>query len=197
MEPLSLKLLGRPEVSCGGQLLRFHFRKEQALLFYLATEGGLHPREKLAALLWPEGREESSRASLRNALYGLRKTLKESTGHEHLRAERDSAAVGLDLESGVELDLSLLKAASDATRLPAEARDGEIRRLLEDLRTAAATYSGEFLEGLFLDDAPDFEYWVTLERERWLRHAEVVFNRLSGLELRAGEVGAAVATAER
>jgi len=196
VEPLSLKLLGRPEVSCGGQLLRFHFRKEQALLFYLATEGGLHPREKLAALLWPEGREESSRASLRNALYGLRKTLKGATGQEHLRVARDSA-IGLDLESGVELDLSLLKAASDATRPLVEAPEGEKRSVLEELRTAAATYGGEFLEGLSLDDAPDFEYWVTLERERWLRHAEVVFNRLSGLELRAGEVGAAVATAER
>ena len=58
MEPLILKLLGRPEVSCGGQPLRFRSRKELALLFYLATEGGLHPREKLATLFWPEAGED-------------------------------------------------------------------------------------------------------------------------------------------
>ena len=53
MEPLILRLLGRPEVSRGGQPLEFRSRREQALLYYLAAEGGMHPREKLAALLWP------------------------------------------------------------------------------------------------------------------------------------------------
>jgi tetratricopeptide (TPR) repeat protein len=53
------------------------------------------------------------------------------------------------------------------------------------------------LEGFSLGDAPDFEYWVSLERERWLRRSEAVFDRLSGLELGSGEVGAAVAAAER
>jgi hypothetical protein len=57
LEPLILRLLGLPEVSCGRQFLRFRSRKELALVFYLATEGGLHPREKLAALLWPEAGE--------------------------------------------------------------------------------------------------------------------------------------------
>jgi DNA-binding SARP family transcriptional activator len=199
VEALILRLLGRPEASRKGRPLEFRSRREQALLFYLATEGGLHPREKLAALFWPESGEARSRAALRNALYGLRRALREGAeeGASFLRSGRDSAAVGLDLTSGVELDLHLLKAASDATRLPVGAPGSESRSVLEDLRTAAATYRGEFLEGLSLDDAPDFEYWVTLERERWLRHAEAVFDRLSRLELEAGEVEAAVATAGR
>ena len=195
MEPLILRLLGRPEVSCGGQFLRFRSRKELALLFYLATEGGLHPREKLAALFWPESGEDQSRASLRNALYGLRKTLKDSTGQERLRAARDSAAVGLDFGSGVEIDLRLLDEVSASPLV--EAVDGENRSVLEELRAAAAAYRGEFLEGFSLDDAPDFDYWVALERERWLRRSEAVFDRLSRLELGSGEVEAAVATAER
>jgi predicted ATPase/DNA-binding SARP family transcriptional activator len=195
VEPLILRLLGRPEVSCGGQFLRFRSRKELALLFYLATEGGLHPREKLAALFWPESGEDQSRASLRNALYGLRTTLKDRTGQEHLCVARDSAAVGLDPGSGVEIDLRQLDAVS--ARPPVEAPDGETRSVLEELRAAAAAYRGEFLEGFSLDNAPDFDYWVALERERWLRRVEAVFDRLSGLELESGEVGAGVATAER
>jgi len=195
VEPLILRLLGRPEVSCGGQLLRFRSRKELALLFYLATEGGLHPREKLAALFWPESGEDQSRASLRNALYGLRKTLKDSTGQEHLRVARDSAAVSLDLGSGVEIDLGLLDAVF--ARPLVEAPDSESRSALEELRAAAAAYRGEFLEGFSLDGAPDVDYWVGLERERWRRRSEAIFDRLSRLELGSGEVGAAVATAER
>jgi DNA-binding SARP family transcriptional activator/predicted ATPase len=193
LEPLILRLLGRPEVSCGRQFLRFRSRKELALLFYLATEGGLHPREKLAALLWPEAGEDQSRASLRNALYGLRKTLKDGTGRDHLRAERD-AAVGLDLGSGVDLDLRLLDAVSAR---PVAVVPNEDLSVFEELRAAAAAYRGEFLEGFSLDGATDFEYWVSLERERWLRRSEAIFDRLSRLELGSGEVRAAVATAER
>jgi DNA-binding SARP family transcriptional activator len=195
VKPLILRLLGRPKVSCRGQFLRFRSRKEIALLFYLATEGAPHPREKLAALFWPESGEDQSRASLRNALYGLRKTLKKGTGQEYLRVARDSAAVGLDLGSDVEIDLRLLDAVS--ARPLVERPDGENRSLLEELRAAAAAYRGEFLEGFSLDDTPDFDYWVGLERERSRRRVEAVFDRLSGLELRAGEVEAAVATAER
>ena len=55
---------------------------------------------------------------------------------------RDSA-IGLALASGVELDL--LKAASNATRLPAEAPDTVLRKFLEELRAAAAAYRGEIL----------------------------------------------------
>jgi DNA-binding SARP family transcriptional activator/tetratricopeptide (TPR) repeat protein len=194
VEPLRLGLLGRPQVSCGGRPLEFRSRKELALLLYLAAEGGLQPREKLAALFWPESREKSDRAALRNALYGLRKTLRESTGVEYLRVGRDSA-IGLDFASSVELDLTLLEEAS--ARPPVEAPGGELRSSLEDLREVAASYRGEFLEDFSLDDAPDFEYWVGLEREGWRRRIGAVFDRLSGLELAGGEVGEAIATSGR
>ena len=195
---LRLKLLGPPVVSCKERPLKFRSRKELALLLYLAAEGSLQRREKLAALFWPESREESSRAALRNALYGLRKTLRDSTGADHLHVGRDST-IGLDFASGVELDLGLLEAAS--TRPPAEAPGGEpgdeFRGVLEELRAAAKAYRGEFLEGFSLDDAPDFDFWVGLEREGWRRRIGAVFDRLSGLELAAGEVGEAIATAGR
>ena len=112
-------------------------------------------------------------AALRNTFSGLRKALREGAeeGTSYLRAGR-GAAIGLDLASDVELDLSLLRATSDATRLPVEASDSELRDALEELRAAAAAYRGEFLEGFSLDDAPDFEYWAGLEREGWRRCAE-------------------------
>jgi DNA-binding SARP family transcriptional activator len=199
---LRLRLLGRPVVSRGERALKFRSRKELALLLYLATEGSPQRREKLAALFWPESRDESSRAALRNALYGLRKTLRESTGADHLRVGRDST-IGLDFASGVELDLGLLEAAPTRppAGLPVEAPGGEpgdeFWGVLEELRTAAEAYRGEFLEGFSLDDAPDFDYWVGLEREGWRRRIGAVLDRLSGLELAAGEVSGAIATAGR
>jgi len=77
-EPLSLRLLGRPEVSIEGRPpLRFGTKKSLALLCHLAAEGGRHPRRELAELLWPMSDERHARTDLRSALAKLRKTLGE------------------------------------------------------------------------------------------------------------------------
>ncbi len=159
---LHLKLLGPPEASRGGKPLEFRSRREQGLLFYLAAEGGMHSREKLGELLWPESQE--GRAALRNALSGLRRTLRGddewleegayiATGRGH--------TVGFDLSPGVELDLRILEAASGPVPL---GDTGDKRRAgFDALKVAAEAYRGEFLEGFSLDDAPDFEYWAGVE----------------------------------
>jgi DNA-binding SARP family transcriptional activator len=54
MGQLRLAVLGTPEVFLGGSRLTFALRKAQALLLYLAVEGGMHPRSKLATFLWPD-----------------------------------------------------------------------------------------------------------------------------------------------
>ncbi len=54
MSVLRLNVLGPPEAFHDGSRLTFALRKAQALLLYLAVEGGLHSRSKLAALLWPD-----------------------------------------------------------------------------------------------------------------------------------------------
>ena len=52
MSLLRLAVLGPPQVFHEGRRLSFALRKAQALLLYLAVEGGMHSRSKLAALLW-------------------------------------------------------------------------------------------------------------------------------------------------
>src|SRR5215207_4843169 len=80
---LSLRLLGPPETSIEeGRPLRFGTKKRLALLCYLATEGGRHPRRELAELLWPESEERRARTDLRSALAKLRKTLGEESAHD-------------------------------------------------------------------------------------------------------------------
>ena len=189
---LHLKLLGPPEASRGGKSLEFRSRREQGLLFNLATEGGIHSREKLAELLWPESRE--GRAALRNALSGLRRMLQANNRGAYITTGRGQA-VGFDPSPGAELDLRVLEAASGPVR--PGGMDEERQAALDTLKAAAEAYRGEFLEGFSLDDAPDFEYWAGVERERWRRRAEAVFDRLSALQLEAGEIEGAIATAER
>ncbi|PYN06912.1 MAG: alpha/beta hydrolase, partial [Candidatus Rokuibacteriota bacterium] len=59
-----------------GSAIALPTRKSQALLAYLALPvGRAHPRDKLAALLWGGMREESARASLRQALFAIRRAL--------------------------------------------------------------------------------------------------------------------------
>src|SRR5437867_5922356 len=90
---LRLAVLGTPEIFHDGSRLTFALRKAQALLLYLAVEGGMHSRSKLAALLWPDSEPADARKTLRNALTLLRTLLADadtSPAHPgHLLAEQD------------------------------------------------------------------------------------------------------------
>src|SRR5215510_280251 len=80
MAKLSLTLLGGFQARLDpGPALALPTRKTQALLAYLALPlGQAHPRDKLASLLWGGIREESARASLRQALFVVRKALQDA-----------------------------------------------------------------------------------------------------------------------
>jgi DNA-binding SARP family transcriptional activator len=51
---LRLAVLGPREVFRDSSRLTFPLRKAQALLLYLAVEGDMHSRSKLAVFLWPD-----------------------------------------------------------------------------------------------------------------------------------------------
>src|SRR5713226_7038579 len=93
MARLSLTLLGGVQARLDpGPAIALPTRKAQALLAYLALPlGRPHPRDKLAALLWGGIREESARASLRQALFAIRKALGDS--ERALRHEGDTVAL--------------------------------------------------------------------------------------------------------
>src|SRR6266700_5131321 len=116
MGRLILRLLGTPEVSHAEQPLTFQTRKVLALLAYLAVEQGVHSRDKITALLWPESDEERGKASLRRALTYLRENLHEPS-HEssrhvplpstHMLIEHHT--LSFNLASDFEIDTQTLK----------------------------------------------------------------------------------------
>src|SRR5438067_3399589 len=122
---LRLAVLGSPEVFHDGSRLTFALRKAQALLVYLAVEGGMHPRSKLAALLWPDSEPQDARKALRNAITLLRSLLADaSAAHSHLLAEQD--LLGLSPQAPMELDSEVVQQAYTAAQrlstVPSEAQ---------------------------------------------------------------------------
>src|SRR5437764_12753429 len=197
MGRLILRLLGTPEVSHAEQPLTFHTRKVLALLAYLAVEQGIHSRDKITALLWPESDEERGKASLRRALAYLRESLDEPSHNvpppsTHVLIEHYT--LSFNTVSDFEGDTQTLQTAFTLAR---RRSSGDPRTHLAHLQLGASCYRGNFLDGLSLPDAPDFEDWLLLQRESWRRQANTVFDRLSQWQTEAGELENALETTTR
>jgi len=176
MESLTIRLLGIPEISLGDQALSFRTRKVLALLAYLAVERGLHSRESLMALFWPESPANSAAASLRVTLSRLRQGLGQAG--EVLITEAGN--VRFDSNGFIDLDLDWLNTAAHEDTSPAE------------LRSILTVDRGEFLNGFSLPDAPAFDDWIATQRGACLRQLETVYDRLSQHLLSVHDSAAAV-----
>src|SRR5256714_6940138 len=207
MSTLKIALLGPPEVDHLGHRLILPDRKALALLAYLATEGGMHERQKLTRLLWPESDMAHGRTALRITLLHLRHILEEDTLPErasHLLITHD--ALGLDLASDIDLDLHALEAAWKLMRvLPTpvaprfiEGVQVEARHtLIAQLDRAATLYRGSFLQDFTLRNTLDFDNWVGMQQGYWYQRIEQVFDWLSQLQSAEGALEQAIATVER
>lgn len=162
----SLKLLGGAsiETPAGPLAGRATQRRRLALLALLATSSGLS-REKLIAYLWPEVDSERGRRLLSDSVYRINQAL----GEEAVFAVGD------------ELRLRPEPLGSDVA---------EFERLLEqgEHGRAVAVYGGPFLDGLFLDDAPEFERWAERERDRLSRLYAVALEALAEESEREGDL---------
>jgi DNA-binding SARP family transcriptional activator/TolB-like protein len=119
--------------------------KRLALLGYLAAASpqGFHRKDKLLALFWPESDQERARASLRQVVLYLRRSL----GEDLLASRGDE--IGLN-EERLWCDVAAFETAIAAGR-HAEALE---------------LYRGDLLDGFHLPDAPEFERWLEDDRAR-------------------------------
>ena len=207
MSALKIALLGPPEVGHRDHRLTFPDRKGLALLAYLAAEGGVHERQKLTRLLWPESDMGHGRTALRITLLHLRHSLEEKASPEdesHLLITHDT--LGLDLASGIDLDLHALETAWKLLRVlqtPVAPRfiegvQGEVRRtLIAQLYRASTLYRGSFLQDFTLRNTLDFDNWVGMQQGYWYQRIEQVFDWLSRLQSAEGAIEQAIETVER
>jgi DNA-binding SARP family transcriptional activator/TolB-like protein len=128
-----------------------------ALLAYLAVtgRGAFIRRDTLLALFWPDADETHARGALRALLHQLRTHL----GPE-LVLSRGDQAVAVEANTLI-CDVALFEAACDR----------------DDWETARSLYRGHFLTGFGVTGAPDFEEWLTAERERLHGRAVELANR--------------------
>ena len=120
-------------------------RRRLALLAMLAVAGDKGvTRDKLLAMLWPDGDPEKSRHALNQILSAQRRHFAD--------------AQLFDGKKTVRLNRALITS---------DVHEFERAMLNDDLDTAVVLYSGPFLDGFFVPSSGEFERWVSDQRERF------------------------------
>ena len=168
----SLKLLGGVALEVegdqvAGPAVQRHRLALLALLSVARSRG--QSRDKLMALLWPERDGEHARALLNQAVHTLRRSL----GSDAL------------VSAGDDLQFNPNAGTCDVIEFEAAHAAGDLAR-------AAACYGGPFLDGFFLDKAPEFERWAARERDRLAVAQAEVLDRLGEAARQAGRLEEAV-----
>jgi len=173
VESLKLYWLGVPRVELKGQIVKLETRKAAALLCYLSMTPGNCQREILATMFWPEGSQQKALANLRRTLSSLKSSLP-----GWIEANRDTLVLKrngklwIDVEA-FDQSLSGLRQHTHSE----EACDG----CLYILEKTIEIVRGEFLEGLNLTDAPDFDEWQFFQRDELHRKLADVLQQLSSI----------------
>ncbi len=195
--PLHLKLLGPFYAERQGQpVTAFESEKARGLLAYLAlTAAYPTPRESLVAMFWPDLAPRPGRHNLSQALSSLRRTLAEDAANPFFLADRQT--IQFNEAAGVAVDVLAFEALLEACRQCAHARPALCPACADRRREAVALYRGDFLAGLGVEGAGDFDDWVALRRERLHRLALGALEWLADYHEARGELGEAEGYARR
>ncbi|HEU5034726.1 MAG TPA: AAA family ATPase, partial [Mycobacteriales bacterium] len=173
---LQLSLLGSPVVTRDGSAVTFDTRKAVALLAILAVEQRPQPRDRLAALLWPDADATRARSALRRTLSVTGQAVGAALEVARATVALEAAATTCDIA-----EFRRLTAAGDAA----------------SLRRAAALYRDDFLAGFSLRDSAEFEEWHAEVASTFRRQLAVALGRLVDAEVADGNLDAGVETAQR
>ena len=139
------RFLGRPAVAVDGRQVEVPAGRRGALWLYIVYQQRWVDRSELTFLLWPDSEQRRANANLRQLMVAVSRT----DWGCGLERERRRTRCRIDT------DVTAFTAAADAQRW-------------DDALTA---YTGTFLDGFALDDAPEFMDWLELERaaihDRW------------------------------
>src|SRR5438874_8602710 len=172
---LSVRVLGPARLTVDGAAAspELLWRKHLALLVYLARSPRKgRTRGHLLGLRWSDRTGALARHSLSEALRVLRRVL----GDTAVQADVDEVRRATD------------RVTRDCDRFAAHAERGE-------WDSAAALVEGEFLEGLALPDANQFETWLGAERTLWRAQGLEALVKSAEAQLARGDTAAATRAA--
>lgn len=199
MPSLQLTLLGTFAAWWEGQSITgFPTDKVRALLAYLALEGE-RPlrRETLAALLWADWPDDIARRNLRQNLHRLNQLLDaiEPTLSERLlTVTRQTVQLNRDW---LALDVIEFQAALTAVETHPHRHLHTCQPCLDTLVRAASLVRGDLLAGFTLPDAPLFDEWLTIQRERLHYQSLQLLHTLTDASLQRGDYDQAYQYAAR
>lgn len=177
MAELEIAFFGRYTCTLHGKPIdEFVYDKVRALLAFLAVESDRpHRREYLAGLLWPDQPEEAARKSLRQALSKLRQAIHDHTAkpaflviqHDTIQFNCRSSHT-LDVHQFLELMAEIFPQHGSKQFPPSTSKPNvpSAESKIQSLLLAIDLYQGDFLEGFYLRNTPEFENWWLIERAR-------------------------------
>lgn len=140
MTKIICKLFGSPQIIKEGESIHFPYAKINALLYYMLI-AKTASRDEVSGLLWPNESDDIAKRNLRNAIYQAKKTL---GANIILSPSKSTLILNETLDIQIDVDQFL-----------ASPQDG-----LE-------YYTGDFLQGFFLKDSENYEYWVVRMRNAY------------------------------
>lgn len=182
MTTLNIQLLGSPTIEWQGNYFEVPRRRARALLYRLAVDLQPVAREHLVFLFWSDTADSIAHRDLSHLLTHLRRGL---PNPEMLQATSDFIFLNPRL---VRSDTS---AFHDLFRKP------HAFELPDVLEQAASLFAGPFMDGFVLDDCPEFEEWVTLERSVWERRHLSLLDTIVKQQVAARDLPKAINYAEQ
>jgi DNA-binding SARP family transcriptional activator/Tfp pilus assembly protein PilF len=170
---LEVRILGPVLVSRDGVPVPLpRSRKVRALMAFLALGQAAVSRSRLCDLLWDVPNDP--RGELRWCLSKLRSVLDDDT-RRRVVTSQDSIALDLSdcLVDAVEVDRAVKQGVAQATR--------------ERLAELCYLFGGDLLDGLELDESPEFSGWLSAQRHRYRAMHATLLSELSTRSLGSEE----------
>lgn len=174
MKKLEMYMLGNLKIVLDRKTITDNISyKSAGILSYLAlNKERAFSRDKLSSLFWETSSMNAARYNLRYNLWALRKVLGDNKKESKIiDSQKDTCK--FNLHNNVYIDVfhmeSILKNVSE----------NDIKEYIEGLEKAKNIYKGEFLEGFYIKDCPEFNDWIFFERERWQRTYFDILYKLS------------------
>jgi len=155
-----IRLFGAIEIHYDGTLLTgFRSQKALVLLAYLLCEDRALTRDYLAGLGWPESNQSQALGLLRRSLHDL---------HHQLPGclDLDRRTVRFQPDAPILVDVQQFRALAAQPDVAS-------------WRAAVALYRAPFLQGIYVDDAPELESWLLRQQEHWQGEMSRLLKRLA------------------
>ncbi len=185
---LRVCLLGPPDVTWDGEPVVIPRRQPRALLYRLASQLQPVSREHLHFLFWPDHSDRAARRGLSQAIY----LLQEALGHPGILVVTDERiALNPQLTWSDTAEFARLSSHLSLDATPIDAAQAALLRQVVEL------YRGPFLASTSFSHAPEFEAWVSQERQHWETRYLANLETLCAAAATQGELATAIVCAQR